>query len=135
MDDTESNVLSNQIKVIRNWSSEWHSYCPGDVILGPSCNFQLQPCLFVSGVARAFPGGRLAHFSEGQLIIKEETFHFPVKAYLTWKYCRKARLIPHYFQEKFFVKVELLTVTRDCEAGYGHCCLFVLWDFHIRNPE
>ena len=53
-----------------------------------------------SGVARAFPGGRLAH-PEGQ---NEESL-------------RKNKKIWSKFEEKMR-KVKLLP-TRDCEAGYG----------------
>ena len=71
-----------------------------------------------SGVARAFPGGRLAH-PEGQN--EEENENSLRKSKKTWSK----------FEEKMR-KVELLP-TRDCEAGYGpdyaHCagpCLLTL---------
>ena len=58
----------------------------------------------ISGVARAFPGGQLAH-PEGQN--KEENE----------KRLRKSKKNLSKFEEKMR-KVELLP-TRDCEAGYG----------------
>ena len=60
-----------------------------------------------SGVARAFPGGRLAH-PEGQ---NEEENKLSL---------RKNKKICLKFEEKMR-KVELLP-TRDCEAGYGPGC-------------
>ena len=61
-------------------------------------------CVITSGVARAFPGGRVAH-PEGQN--EEETKSSLRKNKKNWSK----------FEEKIR-KVELLP-TRDCEAGYG----------------
>ena len=66
--------------------------------------------VIISGVARAFPGGRVAH-PEGQNEEENE------------KSLRKSKKNWSKFQEKMR-KVELLP-TLDCEAGYGpgdHAC-------------
>ena len=61
----------------------------------------------VSGVARAFPGGRLAHPEDQN---EEENK----------KSLRKNKQNWSKFEEKMR-KTELLP-TRDCEAGYGPAC-------------
>ena len=61
-------------------------------------------CVRFSGVARAFPGGRVAH-PEGQIEEENE------------KSLRKNKKNWSKFEERMR-KVELLP-TRDCEAGYG----------------
>ena len=72
-------------------------------------HFDQFPTFFVlkcSGIARAFPGGRLAHL-EGQ---NEEENEWSLRK--NKKNCSKF--------EKKMRKVEL-SPTRDCDAGYGPC--------------
>ena len=89
------------------WSLPLHSPLPGE---NQSC----------SGVARAFPGGRVAH-PEGQN--EEENSK-------VWGEIRKQLLT---FEEKLR-KVEPLP-TRECEAGYGLAVLdlplFVISTIHV----
>ena len=61
-------------------------------------------CILSSGVARAFPGGRLAH-REGQIEVKKEEFVRKIKKEMMeiWGNMRKVELFP----------------TRYCEAGYA----------------
>ena len=89
-------ILFNNHEIVILIQFRWHFSVPREST--HVCN----------GIARAFPGGRVAHLESQNEEENEESFRKNMKNWLRF--------------EKRMRKVELLP-TRDCEAGYSPACI------------